>query len=58
MNNIDFTSRESEGEAIFYDANLIWQKIEGQLGDFALKCCGDGFEVLELALEKQSRGTL
>ena len=58
MNNIDFISRESEDETIFYDANQIWQKIEGQLGDFVLKCCGDGFEALELALKKQSRGTL
>ena len=24
MNNIDFTSRESEGETIFYDANQIY----------------------------------
>ena len=37
MNNTDFTSRDSEGETIFYDANQIWQKIEGQLGDFVLK---------------------
>ena len=55
MNNIDFTSGESEGETIFYDANQTWQKL-GQLGDFVLKCCGDGFEAL--ALKKESRGTL
>ena len=48
MNNIDFTSGESEGETIFYDANQTWQKLEGQLGDFVLKCCGDGFEALAL----------
>ena len=56
MNNTDFTSRESEGETICYDANQTWQKMGGQLGDFVLKCCGDGFEAL--ALKKQSRGTL
>ena len=55
MNNIDFTSGESEGETIFYDTNQTWQKLEGQLGDFVPKCCGDGFEAL--ALKKQSRGT-
>ena len=31
---------------IFYDANQTWQKIEGQLGDFVLKYCGNGFEAL------------
>ena len=54
--NIDITSRENEGETIFYDAIKAWQKIEGQLGDFVLKCCGNRFEAL--ALKKQSRGTL
>ena len=39
---------------IFYDANQTWQKIEGQLGDFVLKYCGNGFEAL--AYKKQSRG--
>ena len=27
--NIDITSRENEGETIFYDAIQAWQKIEG-----------------------------
>ena len=31
---------------IFYDANQTWQKIEGQLGDFVLKYCGNRFEAL------------
>ena len=34
--NTDITSRESEGEAIFYDANQTWQKMGEQLGDFSL----------------------
>ena len=29
---------------IFYDANQTWKKTEGQLGDFVLKYCGNGFE--------------
>ena len=53
MNNTDFTSRESEGETIFYDANQTWQKIEGQLGDFVLKCCGDRFGALALKKAEQ-----
>ena len=31
---------------IVYDANQTWQKIEGKLGDFVLKYCGNGFEAL------------
>ena len=36
-------------------SNQIWQKIDGQPGDFVLNYCGNRFEVL--ALKKQSTGT-
>ena len=35
-----------EVKPIFYDANQTWQRIEGQLADFVLKYCGNGFEAL------------